>query len=259
MLEQIAGDTVTPQLRDLTHNKKNAKQGPRCCTCHDLYPRCTIRHDIASKSSIPPLQSRDLEATHTEMLVPHATVVPQGLRDNTRHTPYDLTGLTVEPGGVVAPCAHHGNYLWSNTGAPSRDAPTKTYHRTLEKLSCKHKTCLPRIFFRAYSASMRTFGTCLLTCYLAYCSDNLTTMTEAFMTTSWPTDLPPINSFTPIDDFAQTPQELTGAWLFAVALLINTLQCSFACLMGLFPSTICTVVYVLVFTVGWTRGFHRSP
>ena len=103
---------------------------------------------------------------------------------------------------------------------------------------------------RAYSASMLTFGTCLMTCYLAYFMDNIITMTTTFMTTSWPTDLPPITSFTPIDNFAQTPQELTGAWMFAIGLLVNTLQCSFVCRMGLFPSTVCTVVYVLVFTVG---------
>ena len=102
---------------------------------------------------------------------------------------------------------------------------------------------------RAYSASMLTLGTCLMTCYLVYMMDQIATMTTTFMTTSWP-DLPPINSSTPIDNFAQTPQELTGAWLFAIGLLVNTLQCSFACRMGLFPSTVCTVVYVLVCTVG---------
>ena len=103
---------------------------------------------------------------------------------------------------------------------------------------------------RAYSASMLTLGTCLLTCYIAYMMDRIATMTTTFMATSWPIDLPPINSFTRIDDFVQTLQELIGAWLFAVGLLIYTLQCSFACRMGLFPSTVCTVVYVLVCTVG---------
>ena len=42
--------------------------------------------------------------------------------------------------GVVAPRPHH---QWSNTGEPPQDAPTQTAHRTLEKPSCKHKTCLP--------------------------------------------------------------------------------------------------------------------
>ena len=43
-----------------------------------------------------------------------------------------------------APRPHCGNSRWSNTGAPS---PTQTVHRTLEKLSCKQKACLPGFFF----------------------------------------------------------------------------------------------------------------
>ena len=45
--------------------------------------------------------------------------------------------------GVVASRAHRGDYWWSNTGAPSQDAPTQTAHRTRDKRSCTYKTCLP--------------------------------------------------------------------------------------------------------------------
>ena len=103
---------------------------------------------------------------------------------------------------------------------------------------------------RAYSASLLTFGTCLLTCQIAYRLDHVTTIATAFVTTSWPTALPPIESLTAMDAFLQTPQELIGAIMFAVALLYNTLQCSIACRIGIIPSTICTVVHMLVFTVG---------
>mmetsp|Transcript_8862 Transcript_8862/g.16902 ORF Transcript_8862/g.16902 Transcript_8862/m.16902 type:complete len:269 (+) Transcript_8862:207-1013(+) len=52
--------------------------------------------------------------------------------------------------GVGAPRAHRvrtgGNEWWSNTGAPSQDAPTPTAQRTLPKPSSKHKTCLPGLF-----------------------------------------------------------------------------------------------------------------
>ena len=57
----------------------------------------------------------------------------------------------------------------------------------------------------AYCASMLTFGTCLMTCYLAYLVDKWTTMTTAYMTTSGPRNLPRINSFTTLNDFAHTP------------------------------------------------------
>ena len=103
---------------------------------------------------------------------------------------------------------------------------------------------------RAYSASLLTFGTCLVTCWLAYRVDHLTSMTTAFMTTSWPTDLPPITSFTRIDALAETPQDLMGAWMFAYGLLYNTIQCSVACRIGIIPSSVCTAVYVLVFGIG---------
>ena len=78
----------------------------------------------------------------------------------------------------------------------------------------------------------------------------MTTIATAHVTTSWSTTLPPLASLTLIDIIAQTPQELIGAFYFALGLLLNTLQCSFACDMGIIPGTICTVAHVLVFTVG---------
>ena len=103
---------------------------------------------------------------------------------------------------------------------------------------------------RAYSASLLTFGTCLCTCFIAYRINTVTTIATAHVTTSWSTTLPPLASLTLIDMIAQTPQELIGAFYFALGLLLNTLQCSFACDMGIIPGTICTVAHVLVFTVG---------
>ena len=47
----------------------------------------------------------------------------------------------------------------SNTGDPSQDAPAQTAHRTLEKLSCKHKACLARFCCMVTNSSQRLLGT----------------------------------------------------------------------------------------------------
>ena len=76
---------------------------------------------------------------------------------------------------------------------------------------------------RAYSANLLIFDTCLLTCQIAHRLDTLTTIATAFVTTPWPTALPPIESFTPIDMLGQTLQDLLGAFYVTLRLLLNTL------------------------------------
>uniref|UniRef100_A0A7S4CV05 Response regulatory domain-containing protein n=1 Tax=Eutreptiella gymnastica TaxID=73025 RepID=A0A7S4CV05_9EUGL len=99
---------------------------------------------------------------------------------------------------------------------------------------------------RAYSPILLTCGTCLTTCYIACRLDGLLTMSLK----AWPTTSEPIKTFTVVDFLFQTPEELLGAWFFAVALLCEALQSSFVRCIGILPTAVHTVVYFLVFLGG---------
>ena len=99
---------------------------------------------------------------------------------------------------------------------------------------------------RAYTAYLLTVGTCLMTCYLAYRVDCITTSTSAFIVMAeWPAG----KTGTLVDILVPTPKGLIGAWFFVLGLLVNTAQCSIVCSIGLVPNAVCAVVSALVFTV----------
>ena len=105
---------------------------------------------------------------------------------------------------------------------------------------------------RAYSEGILSCGTCLMTCYIAFRFDCLTTVVSTFLTKSWPPDLPPIMTSTAVDQIFQTPHELVGTCFWACALLYNTVQSSSVRRAAIVPAAVCSVVNVLVFCVGPT-------